>query len=277
MSEETWFSVFDLFLVRYEDGRPKPMKQVLATLGKLLLEQSEDDISGSMRARIVRSVVPVIILLQPRSQLKAALVCLEWFLRKGAIDAENVVAHTEEWLWGSQHIWVPLLRDQCTDLELPVSELSDAEKRSALPRDDLKAYAAQILSLSLLLNARTEERSLTSGAVFCQICSKLTLQEPSREASKERNLPFWVSPIKYISLMNFDAIEGLSNHFFHPLFKENPSFFKVFLEVLPFEQLKSGQGLNSADTEVSLLFAVLETGKELGLVRESCKLTYHPL
>ncbi|KAL1953304.1 hypothetical protein VTO42DRAFT_3034 [Malbranchea cinnamomea] len=268
LSEETWFSVFTLFLDRYEDGRPKPMKQVLTTLGKLLIEHPDRDVAHSIRARAVHCVVPTIVLFQPRSRLKAALHALEWFLRKGAMSALDAIAHTEEWLWESHGSWVPLLKEHCTDLRIPIASLVDPDVRLGLPREDVRAYAAQILCVSLLLNARSEERSLTSGALLCQICSKVALTQPQNGLSAESSMPFWVAPLKYIAMLNFDAIEGLSNHVFHPLFKANTSNFKTFLGVLPFEEMQSNRALNGADTEVSLLFSILETGKELGLVQE---------
>lgn len=267
LSEATWFSVFDLLLDRYEDARLKPMRQLLLMLTRLLIGHPDKQVFQSIRSRVVCSVVQTIVLLQSRSHLKPALHVLEFFLQKGVVTPADVVEIGEKWLWAHHPSWAPSFREHCMILNVPLTSLVGAEATpSSVPAEDVRIYAAQIICLALLFSARNHDRSLTSGALFRQFCCSLTFPQPNHP---NESIPFWVAPLKYVSLMSLDILDIFySNHVLYPLFQSDPSHFHSFLNSLPFRRFQSGQGFGATDSETSLLFATLGAGKELGLIQQ---------
>jgi hypothetical protein len=262
LSDSTWFSVFDITLDVFDDVKTRSTRQVLATLSKLLIGNRHYNTSDSAGPRVVRCLAETIILAQPRSRLKGTLHALEWFWRKGAITIPETITISAEWLWTNDEKWVPLLRDHCMGTDVPVALLVDSNTRSALSADDVSAYVAQILALSLLLNAREHDRSLIAGTLFSKLCCGLALLQPGGSS------PFWVAPLKYTSLMSADSLELITNFVYLPLFKANAANFMNFLDNLPLESVQSEGAFDDSDEEVTLLFSALEVGKGIGLVKE---------
>jgi hypothetical protein len=153
-------------------------------------------------------------------------------------------------------------------INVPVTLLVDFDSRSALPPDNVSAYVAQILALSLLLNAREHDRSLIAGTLFSKLSCGLPLLQPGGSTS-----PFWVTPLKYISLMSSDSLDLITNFVYLPLFKASAANFTSFLDNLPLESVQGEGAFDDSDEEVTLLFSALEVGKGIGLVQEDSQ--YH--
>lgn len=268
-SEATWMSVFELYLDRYVNARPKPMKQILATLIMILSKHMDANTAKSVRSQIVKVLVPTIILFEPRSRLKASLVSLESLVRKEAIDVVELFLLTEDWLWANHSSWIPLLGENCIDLGIPLDSLADEQRRKEIPQWDLRLYAARIFCLVLLLSTRNRDISLPAGMLFSQLCYRLKSVAAGHDFPYyQEETPFWVSPLKYISLMNLGCLEPIANHVLSPLFKMERKDFFYFVNSLPLNSLSSKTVAKASNEEYNLLFAILELGKELGLVHE---------
>ncbi|EAS34462.3 HEAT repeat protein [Coccidioides immitis RS] len=269
LSKETWISVFEDFLDRYQNGRPKPMKQVLGTLIMILSKYMDAATSRLVCEHIARITVPTIILFEPRSRLKASLVSLESLIRKEAVNVVDWLHSAEEWLWANHSSWIPLLGEYCTDLKVPLTRLADEETRRDISPGSLHLYAARILCLVLLLNTHNRDISLPAGMLFSQLCCRLKSVAAAYEFRYYANDdPFWVAPLKYVSLMNLDCLDPIANHVLFPLFKTEPKDFLSFVSTLPLDSIRSKTRSKASNEEYTLLFAILERGKELGLVHD---------
>lgn len=271
LSEDLWVSVFELYLDRFEDGRPRPMKQVLNTLANIVAKHPDLDVSNSMRSWITKTVISNIILLEPRSRLKASVVALDCLIRKDAFTLVDVIAQLQEWLWVNYQTWTPLLGEHCISIGIPLSSLSDEHSRAALTTDELQTYASQILCLSLLLHAQNQNLATASGTLLARICrtSKCSsVVNQSKPGELDETTPFWIAPLKHMSLLNLDNLELITGHVFQILFRERPETFHMFLKALPLSELESGLYMETSKAEFDLLISVLQTGKELGLFHE---------
>jgi hypothetical protein len=72
-SPDTWLSAFEMFITRFEDAKPKSMKQVLTSLVKLLAKSRQEPSSRSIQAGLVDAILPSIILGEPRADLRLSL------------------------------------------------------------------------------------------------------------------------------------------------------------------------------------------------------------
>ncbi|KAI2001509.1 hypothetical protein LOZ52_005852 [Ophidiomyces ophidiicola] len=269
LSEETWMSVFEIYLDRYQYGRPKPMKQVLATLLVLLIKHMDVNTSKSLSSNIGRSFIPILFKFEPRSRLKVSLVTLELLVRKRVIDVLDFVLLVQEWLWTHCSQWMPLFVEHCASVTLPFSRLADENERKELPPREILLNTSRLLCITLLLNMQNRDVSLPAGMLFSQLCYKLKEVSPLSDFTYyENGRPFWVTPLRHISLLNLDCLDPIANHILLPLFKMQPKDFNLFVATLPIKGLHSNVYTTASNEEYALLFSILELGKGLGLVHD---------
>ncbi|KAK2802062.1 hypothetical protein FQN51_004972 [Onygenales sp. PD_10] len=267
--EAPWVAAFEVFLDRYE-RKPKPMRQVLTSLVKIISKHRDDTLARSIRSSVIQLVIPNIILCEPRSRVKASLIALEWLVRKDALSSVEMIQVMKDWMLNSPTAWASRLEEHCANIGVPLNYFMDEEKRKGIQDADLTFYAAQNFTISLLLNANNRDLALPAGTLFTLLCHKL--EAASKVGSflynnPDTSCPFWQGPLKYIALQNTDALSAVSDHFFYPLFKAISSAFQSFIHTFPFYDL----GPRSSDAtmdELIVLFSALQTAKELGLVQE---------
>ncbi|OAL72619.1 hypothetical protein A7D00_3621 [Trichophyton violaceum] len=268
-SEKTWLAVFEVYLDRFEYSPPKPMKQILATLTNILATHSNPDTAGSIRSYLIDSVVKTILLAEPLTRLKASVVSLHFLIRKEAFPAVDLVAHLQRWLQANVNSWTPAIGEHATNIGLDVSTFTGRAPSASV--EEQGTITAQLLCLVLLLHLQNANVVTSSGALLSQLCFKLKKESENgrfQYSTPGHGAPFWAAPLKYLSLRNLDNLDATISLAFHLLFRGQPAEFSSFLDVLPLKDLLSENYGETGTAEFALLIAVLETGKELGLVHE---------
>ncbi|ODH48059.1 hypothetical protein GX48_05824 [Paracoccidioides brasiliensis] len=269
-SQPPWIAAFEVLLDRYE-RKPKPMRQVLTSLIKIILgHRGEDSVIHLIRSRIVQLILPNIVSCEPRSRLKACLVSLEWLIRKEALPVLDFIQKMNTWMLDNPMAWISRLEGHCIKLGVPMSYFIDVEARKSIGENELLLYGTQIFTISLLLNSNNRDLALPAGTLFTLLCHTLDIASRDNSflyISPRTSCPFWQAPLRYIALQNIDDLDAVSDHFLYPLFKVMPSGFQSFIRTLPFYDLQAGSSEASPD-ELIVLFAALQIAKELGLVQE---------
>ncbi|KAI9043885.1 THADA/TRM732 family protein [Aspergillus affinis] len=270
LSRETWLSVFDVFLIRFKDGKPKPMKQLLESLVTLLSKNLAEDDRQFIKSRIINATVPSIVLNERRSQLKACLVTLEILVRKNTLSPIELIAMVQAWLQGNAGRWVPLFQEDCKALSIDVSQFSERSSDDGLDNPGSQRTAAEVLVLALMAQAKSFELAAGPGDTMTAFFLKVKAL-PQTSYSREyvqSLLSVWVAPVRHIILQNMNLLEPMSSYFLHPLFSIDPVGFRGFLNQLPLENLLTGDMHDAPVDELSLLFASLQMAKKIGLVHE---------
>jgi hypothetical protein len=270
-SGNTWLSTFEAYLDRFEDGKPKPMRQILASLTKILVKHLDTKDTGLVRSNTANLVISNIILSEPRAKLRACICALEFLLRKDAFSAMELITFVEKWLLRNHNRWVPLMEEHCYNLDIPLKVLLDAAPRSSSPNEDKLTFSAKVFTLALLLAAQNRDIASPAGLLFSTLCRKLkigTVVNRFPYVDPVTLNPFWTLSLKYVMLRNVTALETISNQILYPLFKADPSSFRHFVDDLPVETLRSGLVPAVPSAEFVLLFSTLQVAKELGIVHE---------
>ncbi|EFQ99539.1 hypothetical protein MGYG_02552 [Nannizzia gypsea CBS 118893] len=268
-SEVTWLAVFEIYLDRFEYSPPKPMKQLLATLTNILATRCDPDTAGSIRSYLIESVVKTILLAEPLARLKASVVSLHFLIRKDAFPVVDLIAHLQKWLQDNVNSWTPVIGEHANNIGLDISTFTSGGHSASAAEQSM--ITAQLFCLVLLLHLQNANVVTSSGALLSQLCFKLKKESEDgrfQYSASENGAPFWAAPLKYLSLRNLDNLDATISLAFHLLFRGRPAEFSSFLHVLPLEDLISENYSNTGTAEFALLIAVLETGKELGLVHE---------
>ncbi|KAI5307098.1 hypothetical protein KEM56_004572 [Ascosphaera pollenicola] len=268
LSRQRWESAYDVLLDRYEDSKPKPMRQVLGSLILVINKHPDRNVAKEILLNVIPTLTSTIILCEPRSRVKASIISIEWFLRKDALSALDLLGYVRLWLTERRNYsrWTQCLSKHCKTLRIPLSHY----KEDATPIEGAEFHTAQLFIISVVLEAITLQILPSAGSLVSLLCQKL------RALSSGDNLyphtfhdePFWLRPLRTIALHNFDYIEDLSHHVFFPLFKDEPSGFQRLLLTLPLSAIQTGHHTGADAKELMLLFFILDAAKELGVVHE---------
>jgi hypothetical protein len=259
LSTENWLILFEVFLSRYEDAKPKPLKQLLGSLINLLAKYIHGPKKDDIQKAVTDAIIPSIVLGEPRSRLKASLVCFELAIRKGAISGSDFISLLRKWLGESQQKWVHVFENA----QEALSPINSEE----LSSDPSKELAAKVFVLGLLTQTNSRDLSGACGNVLGALLQKL-----KSESSEWSVSTIWVAPVRYMMLHIVDNLEAMSTQILQPIFSADPSGFMAFVESLPLKSLLTGDMTDAEDKEYILLFAALQIGKKTNLVHEDCKL-----
>ena len=258
LSSETWLEVFEVFMSRYEDAKPKPLKQLLGSLVNLLGKRIHGAEKQKIQKAITDSMIPSIVLGDPKSRLKAALVCFELCIRKGALSSAIFLGLLQEWLENNRPKWEHVFENAEEALSSAAVENLSLQVSQEL--------AARIFVLGLLTQTNSRELSGACGNVLGALLQKMKVEAPKQPVSS-----VWVAPVRYMMLHIADNLEAMSTQILQPIFSADPDGFMAFVETLPLDSLVAGDMTGAEDKEYILLFAVLQIGKKTNLVHEDCK------
>ncbi|KAL2834612.1 putative death-receptor fusion protein-domain-containing protein [Aspergillus pseudoustus] len=270
-SQETLFLVFDNFLTRFKDVKPRPMKQVLESLAVILAKSREAPENSGAKKAFVNAVLPSIILGEPRSRLKASIIALETLIRKNAIHALELISLVHDWLLRNPERWTIVLQEECRVSSIDIPRF--LQRYSSKSASDLhhKEISVEILLLGLLNRTKAFELAASAGEVMTIFFRKL--QQPAGSAAPpaedEKSLTLvWVKPVKDFLLHNLEILDKLTHSILQRLFEVSIGGFRRFIDTLPLNGLLSGDMSSSSSAELTLLFASLQLAKKIGLVHE---------
>ncbi|KAI9376069.1 putative death-receptor fusion protein-domain-containing protein [Aspergillus egyptiacus] len=268
-SKETLVTVFDTFLTRFKDVKPRPMKQVLESVAVILAKSRHEPDRAAIHTEVANAVLPSIILGEPRSRLKASIIAIETLLRKNAVEAIEFISLVDAWLLQNSERWPVVLQEECRLSSIDVSQF--LQRPSAAPDAHHLTTAAEILILGFLNRSKATDLAASSGEVMAMFFKKLNPPADSTTPSigdKTKLALVWVKPVRTFLMQNLEILEKLSNYILQRLFMISTDGFRCFIEELPLSSLLSGDMNSSSSDELTLLFASLQVGKKIGLVHE---------
>ncbi|PYH94631.1 HEAT repeat protein [Aspergillus ellipticus CBS 707.79] len=258
-SDETWLAVFEVFMARYKDVKPKPMKQVLESLVLLLAKTRQELDRSALCKKIIAATIPSVIVGEPRARLKASFAALEMLLRKNAIPPLEFISLTDQWLRNHPESWTSLFQDPCQALSIDISQYL----QGSLSESDTHRITTAILVLGMLARGTKAEIAAASGDTM-----SIFFQKVKAASDAQYFVSVWVAPVRHVLLRNLDNLEYMCNYVLQPSFGNDPAGFKAFIEMLPLNSLLAGDMSDAPLAEFMLLFASLQIAKKIGLVHE---------
>ncbi|QQK40766.1 Armadillo-like helical [Penicillium digitatum] len=236
-SQEAWLSIFDICLTRYEDAKPRPVKQLLASITAILAKCHQGATRFALQTSIIDALIPSIVLGEPQSRLRGCLVFLETFIRKDALLPSEFIPLIRQWLLKNTDKWPTLFASDHETLS-PGESGPAFDTASGSLSDET---AARIFVLGLLIQTNNRTMAVPAGNVLAILIQKM---KPEHSPGK------------------------LSAMLLQPLFTIDPNGFKNFLDTLPVKSLLKGDMTDAPEEEHMVLFAALQIGKKVNLVHE---------
>lgn len=234
------------------------MRQVLLALTNVLLRNTSEQ-STALQKRAVVAFLDIICERQDRVKVKPALQGLAHFIQKSLFTPTQLV-----------EIHADLLnRSTATSSQTP-------EEKNAGIQSIFAAFLNWVVHHDTALSAGHVVRNF-----LAQYRSSLQATTDA-SAEKEKSLPFWIEPVVKTLRAWPDRVQEFKTHVFPYCFCPDLGEYLRFLSYLHFDRYVASTGglpieLRSVEEdekteekaeEFRLLLAAIETGKELGIVKD---------
>ncbi|UJO17504.1 uncharacterized protein CLAFUR5_06484 [Fulvia fulva] len=249
LQQPEWISkicsrAFYLYLEHAQTAKPKSSKQLLGTLTTALRSREEEDFV-TLRRTVLTRLMQCLTDYQAPHAAKAGAQLLGQLLLKDIVASSDILDVFGSKL-GTDAQESTLTEEFCYLLEILFKWLSSG---------DFGSSVSQLVAI--LLDKFRQDRTVVET-------------EPSFKAQQ---CPIWVAPLQATLFHGAVGIDDLRAHILPVLFKRSFRDFVSFLDAQGFwsneAARKSGGSPTRSEAQDDLLFASLQTGKELGLLVET--------
>lgn len=252
-----WPRLLNVFIERSDHSIPKSMRQVLTSLTNFLKAQFHAASTGhEVSGRAIQDLLQIVFADRDHIKVKPALQALTEFLAKELASLSYILATFE---------------DHYMDGGRPENGHPQMERR-------LSEFLVGVFSWVCY-----NDIALAAGQLSTQIMEQYTKCLAKDGLSQgENSPPVWSAPILSIIRRKPDSLSNFRNTVFPSLFKlSSRSVFNFLQSMDTFKHLElrtpidpkvsflEEEDAGSSDAKTELLFCALQTGKELGIVKET--------
>lgn len=277
-SASTWNQIFDVFIERSEDAKPKPMRQVLVTLVKVLSRNRDINTVRSVRDAAIKKLLAVILGHELLSFIKPAMQALEHFISKQVFDIPDFlfrvdqvrpteddpryafrVATSTDHSGGCQSLYASPLPPSVTQRVGPYP-----------PRLFPWTSATQHFIWSVLDGVRINtDLAPAAGRLLSSFLVSLQ-RTIFKDDQCGKELDVWIRPVYGFMKQHPDLIEIFVHHILSDLLRLGSSTSTEFLKILPLHDLERGftGRLDMVDIQVFLMASKVR--EELSLLSREC-------
>jgi hypothetical protein len=248
LEDSTWFRLFGIYLERSGNAKGKSMRQMLLTLTSVILKNPGPR-TTSLRDKAASTLVDIICHRQDRLKVKPALQGLAHFLQKDVVSVSDLV---------------DLYKQDLSD-----SHVTDSQSL----QDIIRSFLSWIVH---------HDTSLSAGHLLKSFFAALRRSSMKNIPTSGDIWPLWIEPVVETLHRWKDRIQEFKTHVFPHCFLPDLDEYLRFLSyvhfafhiptttALPSELHIYGDRKNNLGTseEFEILLAALQTGKELGIVKD---------
>ena len=271
MSKQTWLQCFEAILESFEEGKVKPMRQVLTTLANILTHQPDHVVSSSIQNEVMAKMASI-ILLGEAGHMKAALVALELFIRRVA-SFEDVLKSIKYCVQDKQMEWSRRLvsfgvEKAIDDLPIPASMSSLAATESEFQTTITFVVALLMALLSrdtqsaAIALYKTYSTALISSGRGSHLYSVSTSKQEeisevgTENNSKRANQSPWIPLVQAFLEVYPTAVTPFADFLFPAIFKHDPTSYREYAD-----------SFQKSSCSLINLLAVVQVGCHIGLER----------
>lgn len=269
MSRETWLQCFDAILESFEEGKVKPMRQVLITLANILIRHPDHIVSGSIQKEVMVKMTDM-VLFGEGGQMKAALFAMELFIRRVA-SFDDVLKYIEYCVYGRRVEWSYRLAS--FGIKRVVEELPVPASISGVPADEAEFRTTIALFVALLIALLSRDTQSAAIALLKTYSTALTesgrgnhlyststsSQEEKSEVGidddfKGRDQSPWIALIQKFLDVHPVAVTPFADFLFPAILKRDPGGYRKYVD-----------SLQKGNCSLINLLAIVQVGYRVGL------------
>jgi hypothetical protein len=278
ISKETWLQCFGAILESFEEGKAKPMRQVLIALASILTHHLDRVVSSSIQKDVITQMTGI-VLLGEADRMKAALVAMELFIRRVS-SFDDVLQSIKYCVQAKRVEWPRRLAS--FGVEKALSHLYVSASISGVPsaESDSQTTAAFIVALLMALLSRDTQSAaialyktystalIGSGKGNHLYSMSASKQEEISESGfhdnfKRSGQSTWIFLVRAVLEVYPAAVTPFTDFLFPAVFKHDPSGYREYTDTLQ----KGGCSLIN-------LLAVVQVGCHMGLERGKSRVDF---
>jgi hypothetical protein len=271
MSKQTWLQCFEAILKSYEEGKVKPMRQVLTTLVNILNRQPDRVVSSSIQNEVMAKMAGI-ILLGEAGHMKAALTAMELFIRRVA-SFEDVLKSIEYCVQDKQTEWSRRLVS--FGLEKAIDDLSSPASTPSVPATESEFQTTITFVVALLMALLSRDTQSAAIALYKTYSTALigsgrgnhlysvstSKQEEISEVGTENNLKRanqspWIPLVQAFLEVYPTAVTPFADFLLPAIFKHDPTSYKEYAD-----------SFQKGSSSLINLLAAVQVGCHIGLER----------
>ena len=271
MSKETWLECFGVVLESFEEGRVKPMRQVLITLANILTHHPDHVVSSCVQKDVIAKMA-CIILLGEAGHIKAALVAMELFIRRVS-SFDDVLNSIKYCVYGKRVEWSRRLTS--FRVEKVVDDLPFPASISGVAATESECWTTITFVIALFMALLSRDTHSAAIALYKTYTTALigsgrgnhlysmstANQDDNAGAgtddnSKRLNQPPWISLVQVFLEVHPAAVTPFTDFLFPAIFKHDPNGYREYTD-----------SLQKGDCNLINLLAVVQVGCHIGLER----------
>ena len=265
LASKTWVEVFDLILTTGSNNKPKPMKQVIVTLAKVISQIPDEKTRTSLRSHVIATAVSMIHQSSGSFSMKLLFYVLDHFIDKGIVSAPHIVLQYAVWSLPKRGESTPFTR---AELSRPDNLFEHIK--------DLEVSQVEALISDILDWARYPDISSVTGALLVTLCKSLR-NHPSLKGGADcsvPSLPLWASPVRRALQREPSLLEIFGLCILPGLLRLHHSDTELFLDTLPLKELQRGNALDIPAVEIGISLLTLRECVETCLITASGMISY---
>jgi hypothetical protein len=244
--DHRWSRLFGIYLNFFDKAKPKSMRQVLL-VSTAVLSKNTALWSSQYPQEAVSRIVDLISRDQNHRKVKPALQALAHFISKGLISVDQLID----------------LSGKCVqDSEVHVS----------------RAKTGQTLLAKFLIWVLHHDTALAAGHLVAHFLEKGSDSQAFNQ-ERETGLPIWAEPFETCIRASPESIQEFRHHVFPNVFRLSFDDYiqflhhlrmRRYLNAIPSSEAEANTDYGRPDdaVEISILFAALQAGKDIGMVKD---------
>ena len=247
---ETWTRAFNIFITNSDNNKPKPLRWLLLTLGRLIASHPVDADKDLLLGAAVCTASRAIRKKQDTADVKPAIQVLEHFLTKNLISAAEIAQVKKP-----------------EDLRFCRNASANEDNQSHDTQQGQVNQSVQKFALSALEWVQYPDCAPAVGRFLPVFFASLEESQSNSAVhiSKEAVRPLWTSPVKQYLERHQGLLEVFGIHVLPGLLRLGPTHVNAFLKLLPFESIQRGNIGLSSITDIHLCLLVAKTAEDPGL------------
>ena len=249
LSSSTWVEIFELYLSRSQNAKPKPAKQVLLTLTKLLSKLSDKAVREHLKDYVIGSTVTIVCEHGESSSVKPAFQVLEHFLRKEVFNSSDIIS-------------------EMARMSLALGNFNSSKDCSAALRSSFLSSLSPLQYLSFVKSFASSVLRRVRFPDITPVASRLLLfffkpgQHPlilrNEDKSSYFKPPVWLVPIREAIKEEPALLEICETYLLPGLLRLSSADAMAFLDTLPYDDLKEGKAGSHPASDIQLCLMTLK-------------------
>ena len=232
---KVWGDVFNLFLRRSENNKPKPMRQLLLSLVRILQKNPREEARRAQTEYATRRSLAMITDRTESTSVKPALQALECFLTKALISGSDI------------------LRARAA---INVQSNQSSSDNSTGEPVDLSMSSWSSLGQELISEIFTwvcfPDVAASAGKLVATFIKSLFTLQEGYQMHPVGGLPMWVTPLRHFLGDQPQMIEAVGDYVLPELLSVDSDDTRNFMGTLPFASLHDGTTGNVTESDIIL-------------------------